>query len=113
MNQDATARLQHAIGIKTVEGVLIRPPAGGPDWRAAQRAIQDGADLDAPLCRAPSWTLLTNACRWNIPATVLWLLDQGADPNAAGQGGYLPLSDAEASAKSAQTWPRRPQKHTH
>lgn len=94
MNPVATTRLQHALGFGPV-GTPSRPIAD-TDWGEVQRAIRDGADIDAPLNGNPSWTLLTHAIRWEGFAMVWRLLDQGADPNAAGLNGHKPLSDAAA-----------------
>lgn len=99
MNPVATTRLQRAFGFGPA-GTPSRPIAD-TDWGEVHRALRDGADIDAPLNGNPSWTLLTHAIRWEGFAMVWWLLDQGADPNAAGLNGHIPLSDAAAPLSDA------------
>lgn len=84
-NPSATARLQQ---------VFLR--GGEPDWAAAIAALRAGADIDALLPNSAGSdragkTLLSQACQNRHDDEVRWLLEQGADPNAAPPGGLTPL----------------------
>ena len=83
MKPNATARLQDILS------------AHQPDWYAAQRAIHDGANLDAPLVDDPGRTLLVNACHWNRMGVARWLIEKGANPNASSRSNrHKPLREA-------------------
>ena len=102
MNPDATTRLQQAIAGGVIGNLMSPSWSGTPDWPAAQRALQDGADIDASLICATGWTLLARACRWNRMDVVRWLLDRRSDPLRASKDGrgYRPLVEAVVQGRT-------------
>ena len=110
MNPDATTRLQQAIAGGVIGNLMSPSWSGTPDWPAAQRALQDGVDIDASLICATGWTLLARAWDQELAdprhaaARRRLLARLTADQRLA----WLPKSCiAEAAAKTA-TCRRRP-----
>jgi ankyrin repeat protein len=91
-----------AWGNITVAGALLENGAnpnlgfGNALWREpgemAKLFLSHGAD---PNGREPSGQpLLNSRIHWNLPSVVLWLLENGADPNLTDSGGNTALHEA-------------------
>ena len=109
MSEDATLRLQRAIGVVEPMGGNLTPrermgwieagaggitPQGRADWIAAEAALLDGADPDAKIPGLDERTPLAHACRYGRAALARWLLAHGAASEITDADGWTALTYA-------------------